>query len=73
MFAWRCLVIYMWRNLKRDSEFVTKSAVNEAHEYNGDKKLKWKDVRPTKHVILEGIAKRHNVNILLHKWKKYSV
>lgn len=28
------------RNLKRDSEFVTKSAVNEAHEYNGDKKLK---------------------------------
>lgn len=51
MFVWRCLVIYMWRNLKRDSEFVTKSAVNEAHEYNGDKKLKWKDARPTKRVI----------------------
>ena len=34
-------------------------------EYYDDNKLKRKDVRPTKPVDFEGIAKHHNVNIML--------
>ena len=39
-------------------------------EYYDDSKLKRKDVRPTKPVDFEGIAKHHNVNIMLHEPKK---
>ena len=41
-----------------------------AREYYGDSKLKQKDVRPTKLVDFEGIAKHHNVNIMLYEPKK---
>ena len=72
MCAWRCLAIYMRRDLIRGTQFVTKTAANVAREYHGDKKVKRKDVRPTKLVIFEGIAKHHNVNTLLYKSKKNS-
>ena len=39
-------------------------------EYYGDNKLKEKDVRPAILVDFEGIAKHHNVNIMLYEPKK---
>ena len=36
----------------------------------GDNKVKWKDVRPTRLVDFEGIARHHNVNIKLWKPKE---
>ena len=39
-------------------------------EYYGDDKLKRKDVRPTRLVDFEDIAKHHNVNIMLYEPKK---
>ena len=44
-----------------------KAALNLAREYYGDNKLKRKDVRPTKLVDFEGIARHHNVNIMLYE------
>ena len=41
-----------------------------AREYCGDNKLKKRDVRPTRLVDFEGIAKPHNVNIMLYEPKK---
>ena len=72
MCAWLCLAIYKQKHIKRGTEFVTKATLNLAHEYYGDnkRKLKRKDLRSTKLVDLEGIAKRHNVNIMLYKPKK---
>ena len=46
------------------------TTLNLACEYYGDNKLKKKDVRPTKLVDFEGIAKHHNVNIMLYEPKK---
>ena len=46
------------------------SSLNLAREYNGDSKLKRKDVKPTKLVDFEGIARHHNVNIMLYELKK---
>ena len=45
-------------------------AKNLAREYYGDKNFKKRDVRPTKRVDFEGIARRHNVNIMLYEPKK---
>ena len=42
-----------------------RAALNLARECYGCNKLKRKDVRPTKLVDFEGIAKHHNVNIML--------
>ena len=42
-----------------------RAALDLARECYGDNKLKRKDVRPTKLVDFEGIAKHHNVNIML--------
>ena len=39
-------------------------------EYYGDNKLKRKDVRPKRLVDFEGIARHHNVNIMLYEPKK---
>ena len=46
------------------------AALNFACEYYGGNKLKKRDVRPTKLVDFEGIAKHHNVNIMLYEPKK---
>ena len=70
--VWRCLAIYSRRDVKRGSEFVTKEALKVAREYYADNKLKRKDVRATKLVDFEGIAKHLNVNIMLYEPSKES-
>ena len=47
-----------------------KAALNLAREYYGDNKLGKRDVRPTKLVDFEGIARHHNVSIMLYEPKK---
>ena len=46
------------------------AALNLSCEYYGDNNLKKRDVRPTKLVDFEGIARHHNVNIMLYEPKK---
>ena len=70
MCAWRCLAIYKPKDIKRGTEFVTKAALNLAREYYGDNKLRQKDVWAIKTDNFEGIAKHHNVNIMLYEPKK---
>ena len=48
------------------------TAKNLAPEYYGAKNLKKRDVRPTKLVDFEGIARHHNVHIMLYEPKKDS-
>ena len=47
-----------------------RAAFDLVPEYYGDNKLKRKDVRSTKLVDFEGIAKHKNVNIMVHEPKK---
>ena len=47
-------------------------ALNLAREYYGDKNLKKGDTRPTKLVDFEGIARHHNVSIVLYEPNKNS-
>ena len=54
----------------RVQERNCKPALNITREYYGDNKLKKRDVRPTKLVDFESIARHHNVNIMLYKPKK---
>ena len=70
---WRCLVIYKRPALGGKNwvqERNCKAALYSAREYFGDNNLKKGDVRPTKLVDFEGIARHHNVNIMLHVPKK---
>ena len=71
--VWRCLAIYK-RLARGEKNQVQKrncdAAKNLACEYYGDKNLKKRDVRPTKLVDFEGIARHHNVNIMLYEPKK---
>ena len=46
------------------------AALNLVREHYGDNNLKKRDVRPTKLVDFEGIARHHNVNIMLYEPKK---
>ena len=46
------------------------AAKNLSREYYGDKNLKKRDMRPSKLVDFEGIARHHNVNIMLYEPKK---
>ena len=46
------------------------AALGLACEYYGENSLKKRDVRPTKLVDFEGIARHHNVNTLLYAPKK---
>ena len=50
---------------------TARPCLNLACEYYGDNKLKQKDVRPLKLVDFEGIARPHNVNVMLYERKKY--
>ena len=54
----------------RVQERNSKAALNLVREYYGDNTLKRKDVRPTKLVDFEGIARNHNVNIMLYEPNK---
>ena len=69
--VWRCLVIYKSSSEtnqveKRNCETI----LNLAREYCGDNKFKEKDVRSTNLVDFEGIARHHNVNIMMYQPKK---
>ena len=64
--VWRCLAIYTRRDVKRGSEFVTKEALKLAREYYENDKLKRQDVRATRLVDFEGIAKRFSINIRVY-------
>ena len=68
--VWRCFAIYKRKDIQRGTEFVTRTVLNLAREYYGDKNLKKRDMRPTKLVDFEGIAKHHHVNIMLYEPKK---
>ena len=70
--AQRRLAIYKQKDIQRGTEFVIRAALNLAREYYGDNKLKRKDVSPTKLVDFEGIARHHNVNIMLYEPKNDS-
>ena len=68
----RCLAIYK-RHVRGEKNQLQKrnceAALNIAPEYYGDNELKKKEVT-TKLVDFEGIAKHHNVNIMLYEPKK---
>ena len=70
--VWRCLALCSRKDVKRGAERSTKEALNLAREFYSDNKLKRKDVRVTKLVDFEGIAKHLNVNIMLYESKKES-
>ena len=73
--VWRCLAIYkrLARGEKnRVQERNCDAALGLVREYYGDNSLKKRDVRPTKLVNFESIAKHHNVNIMLYEPKKNS-
>ena len=70
--VWRCLAIYKPKDIQRGTEFVTRTALNLACQYYGDKNLKKRYVRPTRLVDFEGIAKHHNENIMLYEPKNNS-
>ena len=68
--AWRFLAIYKRKDIQKDTEFVTRVALNLAREYYGDTKLKRNNLRPTKLVDFDGIARHHNLNVMLYEPKK---
>ena len=71
--VWRCHAIYK-RHVRGEENQVEKRnwkvALNLAREYYGDNTLKQKDVKPTKPVCFEGIAKHRSVNIMLFEPKE---
>ena len=71
--VWRCLAIYkrFARGEKnRVQERNCDAALNLVCKYYGGNNLEKRDVRPTKLVDFEGIAKHYNVNIVLYEPKK---
>ena len=70
--VWRCLAIYK-RHVRGEKNRVQerncKPTLNSAREYYGDNKLKRKDARPTRRNDFEGIARHHDVNIMLYEPK----
>ena len=73
LWVWRCLAIYKRHacgERNRVQERNCRAALNLAREYYGENKLKKKNVRPTKLVDFEGIARHHNVNIMFYEPKK---
>ena len=71
--VWICLAIYkiLARGEKNGvQERNRNAALNLAREYYDDNNLKKRDMRPTKLVDFEGIARHYNVNIMLYEPKK---
>ncbi|XP_057309046.1 uncharacterized protein LOC130647274 isoform X1 [Hydractinia symbiolongicarpus] len=60
---WRCLAVGERADVKRGTEFLTKTALKLAREYHEQPKLKREEVRATRLVDLEGIAKKFKINI----------
>ena len=74
--VWRCLAIYKrlaCGGKNRVQERNCDATLVLAREYYGDNNLKKRDVRATKLVDFEGIARHHNVNIMLYEPKKNAV
>ena len=71
---WRCLAIHnrIIVGRKRPEEDTNRDALKLAREYNKQPTLKEKDVRATKLVDFEGIARVHNINIRLYEPKDES-
>ena len=71
--VWRCLAKYK-RLARGKTNQVSKRNCDAAKklepQYYGDKNLKKRDVRSTKLVDFEGIAKCYSVNIMLYEPKK---
>ena len=70
--VWRCLAIYTRGSAKRETERITREALTLAREYYGNDKLKRQDVRATRLVDFEGIAKKFSINISVYEPKKNS-
>ena len=73
LYVWRCLAIYKRLALGETNQVQKRNcdaAKNLFSEYYGDKNLKERDVRPTKLIDFEGIARHHNVNIMLYEPKE---
>ena len=68
--VWSCLAIYNRKDIQKGTEAVTRTALSLAREYYSDKNLKKRDVKPTRLVDFEGIAKRHNVIVMFYEPKK---
>ena len=71
--VWRCLAIYK-RHARVEKKLSARknlnAVLNLAREYYGDNNFKKRDVRPTKLVDFEGIARHCNVNIMVYEPKK---
>ncbi len=73
--VWRCLAIYLgYRdNAPRPAEDTTRKALKLARDFYQTPKLKVADVRATKLVDFEGIAKKFKINIRLYEPKNQKV
>ena len=72
---WRCLAIHknIQNNKPRAEEYVCSHALKLAREYYKEPRLKKGEVRATKLVDMEGIAKHHALNIMVYEPKSQSV
>ena len=62
--VWRCLALYKRKDVKTGSERSPKDALNLAHEFYSDNKLKRKDVRATaQEVKLRLCVQEGNLNV----------
>ena len=71
--VWKCLAIYKRLACDEANQVLKRNcraALNLAREYCGEKNLKKRDMKPTKLVDFEGIAKHYNVNIMLYEPKE---
>ena len=55
------------RNVKRGTEFLTKKALKLAREFYESNNLRRKEVRTTRLVDFEGIARKFNINIRIYE------
>ena len=65
--VWRCLAIHqrIAKNQKRPEEDTSRDALRLARDFYGNPKLKSQEVRPTRLVDFEKIAKHFDINIRL--------
>ena len=71
--VWRCLAIYKRIEAGRTNQVEKKTctaALYLARAYYGDRLLTRKTVRATKLVDFEGVAKHHDINIMLYEPKQ---
>ena len=60
---WRCLVVHYRGDRKQREKRTTREALNLAWEYYDNPRLKREDVRATKLLDMEGIARKFNISI----------